>query len=280
MILIADSGATKTDWRLIDDEGNVQQARTQGFNPYYQGYEEIRDEISNNLVIQLKGLEVDHIFYYGAGCLTHDKCDIIRKALKHSFPKAEIEVNHDLFAAARSLCGQEKGIACILGTGSNSCLFDGQEIIENVPALGFILGDEGSGAHIGKTLLADYIRDNMPQELKNKMLDRFKLDREMIIDRVYNQERPSRFVAGFAKFIYDNISHPYMFGLVHKGFEDFFDTNISRYKDFQQIKVHFTGGVAFYFNTILRNVAKERDVVVGNIVENPISGLTLYHNRI
>ena len=277
MILIADSGATKTDWRVVDNEGKIKQAKTQGFNPYYQGFEEIRDEIQNKLLDQVGDAQIDQIYFYGAGCSTTENCDVIKGALKHSFPDAEIEVNHDLLAAARALCGHEEGIACILGTGSNSCLYDGRQIKSNVQALGFILGDEGSGAHLGKLLLSDYIRNNMPDELKMKIDNKFKLDRESIIDRIYNQDRPSRFAASFSKFIFDNIRNPYMYRLVYGSFTDFFECNILRYENYQSLKVHFTGGVAFYFNEILRQVASDKAVVLQNIVENPISGLTLYH---
>ena len=280
MILIADSGATKTDWRVIDHLGKIHQAKTQGFNPVYQGFEQIRDEINKNLLGQIEGLKIDRVFYYGAGCTGLENCEIINKALAFSFPEAEIEINDDLLAAARSLCDHEKGIACILGTGSNSCLYDGKSIIDHIPPLGYILGDEGSGAYLGKILLRDFIRGSMPNKLRSKMKDKFNLDKAAIIDKVYNQDRPSRFVAGFAKFIFDNIRDPYAHQLVYNGFRDFFNSSILRYSDHQKIKVHFSGGIAFNFNNILRQVAEENGVTVGNIAENPIAGLTLYHKEV
>ena len=210
MILIADSGSTKTDWRIIDSKGEINQAKTQGFNPYYQKYEEIRDEINTRLLEQVQSSDIREIYYYGAGCSSQSNCNIVSQALKFSFPDAQIEVTHDLLAAARSLCGHERGIACILGTGSNSCVFDGEKIIDNIPSLGYVIADAGGGTFLGKKLIADYLRNEMPAELEKKMDKRFDLNKNKILDKVYNQEKPGRFIASFTKFMFDNIRENYM----------------------------------------------------------------------
>jgi N-acetylglucosamine kinase-like BadF-type ATPase len=277
MILIAESGATKTDWRILDDQGGIKQAISEGLNPYQQSFESIRDKIKTEILPQVDEEDISRIYFYGAGCATEEGRNVISKALKDSFALAEIEVNTDILAAARGLCGHEEGIACILGTGSNSCFYNGREIVENVPPLGFIIADEGSGAYMGKTLIADFLRKDMPEELREKFMERYNLDRTKILDKVYNQERAGKYLAGFTKFIYDNIKESYMHKLVYESFNEFFTRNILKYDNYQNYKVHFTGGVAFYFNEILRKVASDQGVLLQKITENPIAGLTLYH---
>jgi len=277
MILIAESGATKTDWRLLDNQGGIKQVISEGLNPYQQSFESIRKKIKTEVLPKVKKEDISNIYFYGAGCATEEGRNVIEESLKFSFAEAMIEVNTDMLAAARGLCGHEEGIACILGTGSNSCLYNGHEIVENVPPLGFIIADEGSGAHLGKTLLADYLRKDMPEELREKFNERYNLDRTKILDKVYNQDRGGKFLAEFTKFIYDNINESYMHKLVYTGFMEFFVRNILKYDNYQNYKVHFTGGVAYYFNEILREVASDKGVLLQKITENPIAGLTLYH---
>jgi len=276
MILIAESGATKTDWRLLDDQGGIRQAISEGLNPYQQSFESISEKIKIEVRPQV-GEDISNIYFYGAGCATDEGRNLITNALKGSFTEAEIEVNTDMLAAARGLCGHEEGIACILGTGSNSCFYNGKEIVENVPPLGFIIADEGSGAYLGKTLLADFLRKDMPEELREKFIKRYNLDRTKILDKVYNQDKGGKYLAEFTKFIYDNINESYMHQLVYEGFKEFFSRNVLKYENYKNYKVHFTGGVAFYFNEILREVASDQGVLLQKITENPIAGLTLYH---
>lgn len=278
MILIADSGASKTDWRLIDKDGKVSQAKTEGLSPTYQGLEEIRKVISNELVPQINS-EIKEVYFYGAGCSTENAIKTIRGAIEYAYPDAIIEVNHDLLAAARASCNRNPGITCILGTGSNSCLYDGEKIIDNVASLGFILGDEGSGSYMGKKLISDFMRQDMPEELSGRMAKRYSLTREEIIECVYKKPRPGFYLAGFTKFIFDNLKDPYMYNLVYHSFKDFFDTNILKYDNFNKYKVHFVGSVAFYFSDILRQVANDHGLIVKNILESPIAGLTLFHKE-
>jgi len=278
MILIADSGASKTDWRIIDGSGKIEQAQTIGFNPYYQPIEQFDQEVREVLVPQVNQ-PIDKIFYYGTGCSSDKNRKLIRNVLEVFYPEAHIEIWHDLLAAARALCGTEEGIACILGTGSNSCYYDGTKIVDNVTSLGYLLGDEGSGAYLGKRIIADYLRKDLPEKLWDQFKKRFPFDRDEILDRVYTQEMPSRFLGSFSHFIFQHLSEPYCYKLVYDSFGEFFEKNVMKYNRYQALKVHFTGSVAFYFSDILRQVANDKGITVKNILENPIAGLTLFHKK-
>ena len=277
MILIADSGATKIDWRIIDDEGKIKQTRTPGFSPYLTDPKSLIKDVEKSVVPEIpKGATVSEVFFYGTGCIG-DNVSRVRNILAIPLPEAKISVNNDVLAAARALCGHEAGIACILGTGSNSCLYDGEKIIRNIPGLGFALGDEGSGAYLGKTLLADLLRGSCPAKITERLQKRFDLSMEEVLRRVYRAESPSQYLAGFARFIQQNIKEPYLYQLVYKAFNKFIEKSILQYEDHAQLKVHFTGSVAFYFGNILRQVANDKGIVVQHILENPIAGLTLFH---
>jgi len=278
MILIADSGASKTDWRIIDENGTVDQARTSGLNPFYMDREAIKLEIEASLKPMITN-EINHIYFYGAGCSTEHNCKVITDTLSSLFPEASISVDHDLLGAARALCNREAGIACILGTGANSCLYDGNNITDNIPSLGYILGDEGSGSHMGKTLLADFVRDEIPTHLKDALISQFNITREMILENVYQNPNPIQFLAGFAKFICSNLKETYIYNLVYSSIEEFFEKNIYKYPNYKAHKVHFCGAVAFHLNSVIRKIATDKDITVGNIIESPIAGLTVYHNK-
>ncbi|WP_192822983.1 N-acetylglucosamine kinase [Rufibacter sp. LB8] len=279
MILIADSGSTKTSWRQIETEGIMGQADTIGFNPYYQNTDQIAQTLRENLLPQLNGFRPHEIYFYGAGCSAKEKKDIVAQALSQLFPGSDIHVHHDLEAAAHALCGHEAGIACILGTGSNSCLYDGEKIVENLPNLGFILGDEGSGGYMGKRIVQAYLNLELPQDLHQAFVDRYQTDRDEIIDNVYSKPYPNRYMAGFAKFLYDNRTHPFIYQMIYRCLADFFEKNIIRYPDYQNKETHFVGSIAFHFSDILRTVARQYNVRLGTILENPIAGLSQYHQQ-
>lgn len=278
MILIADSGASKTDWRILNREQVIEQAHSIGYNPYYQPIGQFDQEVREVLVPQIKH-PIKKIFYYGTGCSSDKNRTNIRTVLSRYFAHAHIEVWHDLLAAARSLCGEEKGIACILGTGSNSCYYDGSQIVDNVTSLGYVLGDEGSGAYMGKRILADYLRKEMPEKLWDQFKKRFPMKYGEILDRVYSQEMPSRFLGGFSHFIFQHLKEPYCYQLVYDGFSQFIEKNVMKYNDYKNLKVHFVGSVAFYFSDILRQVAHDKGITLKNILESPIAGLALYHQK-
>lgn len=281
MILIADSGSTKTDWRLID--GNTKhQFSTQGLNPYFLNSETIVNILQTELLIhpQMNRTGIAEIHFYGAGCATDSKKEIIRTALYELFPKAAINVDTDLLGASRALCGAEPGIAAILGTGSNTCYYDGLKIAENRASLGYALGDEGSGAHIGKTFIQAYLNREMPQHLADRFYERFKLSTADILDAVYKKPMPNRFLASFSKFIYQNLKEQYITDLVINCFEQFFDKHICKYNKYKELKLSCVGSVGFYYSNILRAVATKKGVAIDKIVETPIAGLTLYHTNL
>lgn len=278
MKLIADSGSTKTDWRTVAPDGTIGQARTIGFNPYYQDSATIATELLTNLKPQVAGT-ITEIYFYGAGVTGPEKAEVIAAALRAVFPEAAtIDVQSDLLGAARALCGRSAGIACILGTGSNTCLADGGEIVQQVPTLGFWLGDEGSGSYLGRTFVPRYLRGELPDDLRDRFAKRFPdCTRENVLERAYRQEYPNRYFAGFSKFLFDHRRHPYVYRFLYDAFALFFETYVCRYPDYPNRAVHFTGSVAFYYADFLRQVANDRGITLGYILETPIAGLALYH---
>jgi len=278
MIIVADSGGSKIDWRFLKTDRTIAQANSPGFNPYYQPIDHLKKIIKESLLPQINE-PVTKIFYYGTGVSSEKNQQLIQLAFVEHFGAAKIEIGWDLLAAARALCGQEAGIACILGTGSNSCQYDGKEIVENVANLGWILADEGSGSYLGKQIVFDYFRKNMPETLAGQFHARFPWTREEVLEKVYQQEKPSAFLASFAKFIFQHLKEPYCYKLVYKSFSDFYENNVMKYPDYKNLKVHFTGSIAFYFSDVLRQVANDKGITVKNILEGPIAGLTLYHQK-
>ncbi|MCD8079333.1 MAG: ATPase, partial [Bacteroides sp.] len=270
MRLIADSGSTKTDWCLLQNGNPVRRIYTKGTNPFFQSEEEISQEIATALLPQLQTDKCSAVYFYGAGCGFPDKIEMVRRAIaSHLQIKDTIEVSTDMLAAARGLCGHEAGIACILGTGSNSCFYDGEKITDNVSPLGYILGDEGSGAVLGKLLVGDLLKNQMTPELKEKFLTSYNLTPAEIIDRVYRQPFPNRFLASLSPFLLENISEPTVRDLVARSFRSFLVRNVMQY-DYRNHKVHFIGSVAYHYQELLKEVAQELDIQVGNIIQSPI----------
>ncbi len=278
MIIIADSGGSKIDWRLLKKNGQIEQAHSAGFNPYYQPIDDLHNSIKQVLLPVVEE-NVTKVFFYGAGVSSEKNQDTIKAAFADFFPGAYTEVGWDLLAAARALCGTEPGIACIMGTGSNSCLYDGEKITGNVANLGWILADEGSGANIGRKFLVDYLRNKQPETLAAQFHNRFPLTREEFLEKVYQQERPSAFLASFTRFIFQHLKDPYCYQLIYNSFAEFYEEVVMRYENYPQYPVHFTGSIAFYFSDILRQVAADKGVTVKNIMEGPIAGLTLFHKK-
>ena len=278
MILIADSGSTKTSWCVAENGNPLQQLQTSGINPYFQSAEEIRARLNEELFPQLviDKNEIHAVYFYGAGC-TFDKVEVVKGVIENLMNTAVVEVNTDLLAAARGVCGRQAGIACILGTGSNSCFYDGRKIVQNVSPLGYILGDEGSGAVLGKLLIGDLLKGMMTEELKDKFLQQYNLTPALIIDRVYRQPFPNRFLAGFAPFLAENLHEPMIYKLVLNSFKSFFTRNVMQY-DHKFLQVHFTGSIAFYFMPILSEAATLTGIRMGYIKESPLQGLVAFHS--
>lgn len=277
MKLIADSGSTRTTWLVSDCSLHVQELQTSGINPFYQTEDEIRELVLHSLVPFLKDTDrLDELFFYGAGCAFDDKKRMVANALKSGFPKASIAVESDLLGAARGLFNHESGIACILGTGSNSCEYNGKEIVKNVSPLGFILGDEGSGAVLGKLFIGDCLKNQLPEWLREKFLDEYELTPAMILDRVYKQPFPNRFLASFTPFLSAHIEEPSLFNLVYDAFDSFIVRNIKQY-DSPELPIGFIGSIAWHFKDVLEIVASEHQLEIATIQQNPIEGLAAFH---
>ena len=276
MILIADSGSTKTHWCIADNSTAIKHIYTKGINPFYQSEEEIRLEIQQYLIPKIDVFSINQIYFYGAGCSFPEKKLLVHNALGYFFKDTMVEVQSDLLAAARSLFGKEEGIACILGTGSNSCFYNGTEIIDNVSPLGFILGDEGSGAVLGKTLVADCLKNQLPAELKTKFLTQYNITAAEILENVYKKPFPNRFLATYSKFLYENIDNPAIHQIVYNSFSAFVKRNLLQYK-VESTNVRCIGSVGYYFKDILMEVAKEYNITIDQVMQSPMEGLLVYH---
>lgn len=274
MILIADSGSTKTDWCL--DNGTT--IHTQGINPFHQSADIIQHILTNELLPQLpEEVRIHEIHFYGAGC-TPEKSAILQAILHTLFPQATVTVNSDLLGAARALCGHQKGIACILGTGSNSCYYNGEQIIQNISPLGYILGDEGSGAVLGKRLVGDCLKNQLPPEICKAFLEAFALTPATIIEKVYRQPQANRFLASLTPFLSTHREVPQIHNLLVSSFMDFFQRNVIQYPH-QNTPVHFVGSIAWYFKEEVKEAAKAFGLQIGNFIQSPIKELRKYHQN-
>lgn len=271
--LIADSGSTHCDWILTGEEIAYQ---TKGINPFYQTEDEIIEIIANYLLNIDDLQDIAAVHFYGAGCSFPEKKGILRSALSKCLPETDIEVESDLLAAARGLCGKESGIACILGTGSNSCFYDGEKITANVPSLGFILGDEGSGAALGKSLISNILKKMLSENIINKFEEKYPISTAEIIENVYRRPFANRYLAGFCEFLLENQDEPEVDALILNEFQSFFDRNIAKY-DFRNFSVNFVGSVAFHFSRQLRQVAGYNEFRIEKIVQSPMEGLVEFH---
>ncbi len=275
MLLIADSGSTKTQWEIIVN-GNTSSVFTTGTNPFYQTSEDIIKILHAELLPQLKSLP-DKIFFYGAGISQPDKQQIVKNALQTVFPNAESEVEHDLLAAARATCGKTFGITCIIGTGSNTCLYDGSNIVDNVPNLGFILGDEGSGGYFGRKLLQAYFYREMPADLKKALEAKHDMQRDHVLNAVHGTNMPNQVVASYAGFLTDNNAHPYICNMLQDGFHEFLERHVLKYEGHQTLPIHFIGSIACLNQTVLFEVMEKLKLKRGITLKSPMEGLMQYH---
>ncbi len=277
MILLADSGSTKTDWGLIENGKLTKKIRTAGMNPFQMSEDEIRNEIKEHLVPELPGTQVDEVHFYGAGC-TKEKQPVVERALRANLTiNGECEVASDMLGAARGICGHKPGIACILGTGSNSCSYDGKYLLKNVSPLGFILGDEGSGAVLGKLLVGDVLKNQMPETIRERFFEKFKLTPAEIIDRVYRQPKPNTFLASFVPFLEENIGEPHIYNLVKESFRSFLRRNVMQYDGWQTLPIGFNGSIAVFYKEPLMEALEEEGMHLGRIIQAPMEALAEYH---
>jgi len=275
-ILIADSGATKTEWCLWVD-GQTETYSTEGLNPYYHTTETIRDVLKTHLVGEVDENNIKEIHFYGAGCDSEDKNQIVHRAIKACFNDADINVYHDLLGAARACFFRKPGIACILGTGSNSCLYDGEKIIEHIPSLAFILGDEGSAGYFGKKLINSYFRFEIPDELKEDLEENYNMSLDYITWGLYDNPQKSRFVASYGAFLGKHKDHPFIRKMLHEGFENFITRIIMKYTDAKKYEVRFIGSVAFAHQEMIKQILNENDMKPGLFVQKPMQRLVEFH---
>ena len=277
MILLADSGSTKTDWGLVENGKLVKRLRTSGMNPYQMSEEAITEEIKTHLVPELPGTVLDEVHFYGAGC-TKEKQPIVERALRANLTiNGECEVASDMLGAARGICGHKPGIACILGTGSNSCSYDGKNLVKNVSPLGFILGDEGSGAVLGKLLVGDVLKNQMPEAITKRFFEKYKLTSAEIIDRVYRQPKPNTFLASFVPFLEENIDEPKIYNLVKESFRSFLRRNVMQYDGWQTLPIGFNGSIAKIYKKPLLEALEEEGMHLGRIIQAPMEAMVEYH---
>ena len=280
MKLVVDSGSTKTDWGFFNTAYDLRSVKTQGINPCHQSVEAISTIIKSELLPNTSGIDlntVNEVYYYGAGCATESICVQMAGILKEFFPNAEIAVDSDMLGAARALCGRSEGVACVLGTGSNSCMYNGKEIVDQVPSLGYILGDEGSSAAIGRRLIGDCLKRQLPEAVCNEFMERYQLTKEIIIENVYRQPLPNRYIAGFAPFVYEKRAVPEVHKLIIQCFSEFFTRNVISYHK-PWMPVHFVGSLADNFADELKETAEALGMTIGKIETSPMRGLIDYHS--
>lgn len=278
MKIIADGGSTKTNWCLVSKEGKKIYFNTEGYNPYFISTEGIIASLHNNLPDNLELDQITEVNYYGAGCSNEDKREIVQQAMQAVFTKAHVFIGHDLLAAARALLGNNRGFAAILGTGTNSCIYDGTGIETCIDSLAYFLGDEGSGSYIGKRVLRDYFRGYMPAGLADSFWDTYQLTVEDVLDRLYNQPHPNRFLAQFSKFLYDNNNYlPYTRDVVCEGFDAFFKNLVIHYPNYKDYTFNCIGSVGYNFRDVLEEVATKYGMATGKIIRSPIDDLVFFH---
>ena len=274
--LIADSGSTKAEWCLLDGK-RKRTFYTQGISPYFLNGEQIEGVVKSELQTKLKGIEPDEIFYYGTGCGNPNNVKIVKKVLQKVFTHAVISVTHDLMGAAKALCGNQKGVACILGTGSNSCYYNGKKIVKNSPGLGFILGDEGSGAYLGKKVVQYYLYNTYDPDLMDRFNAKYNTNAVEILEAVYKKSLPNRYLAGFAIFLAENRGHFMIENIIEDGFNDFFFNHVYKYRESWTLPIHFVGSIAYGFRDVLKDLCSSYELQLGSVIKNPMDGLIKFH---
>ena len=280
MILIADSGSTKTAWCLISGNQRVKDITTKGINPFYQTEVEIEAELKNTLCQEIGGEnKINSVYFYGAGCADSQINNKLAKTLQQVLKSDKAEVSSDMLGAARGIFKHQKGIACIMGTGSNSAYYAGNEIVKSIPAGGFIIGDEGSGAVLGKTLIADYIKNQMPENILAEFKKFYNGTYLDVVNHVYKQPFPNRWLANFTKFMYEKREDDYIHNMIVNSFTLFFNRNIKQFDSWKDMEVGFVGSIAYYFEKELKEAAQKCEITVSEIYQNPIEGLIEYHSK-
>jgi len=277
MYFIVESGSTKSDWVLVDSKNNQSFYSTMGFNPYFHSSDLIENELKKHVDMLAVADDVCGIYFYGAGCSSDEMNKIVQIGLKRIFKNAEVVVDHDLLACAYATYTGNPGISCIIGTGSNSCLFDGEQLTEVVPALGYILGDEGSGSYFGKQLLSNFLYHKFPAHVEADFIQTYKLDKDQIVNHVYREPNANVYIASFMPFIAKHKSEPFFSEMMYQGFKKFMEVHVCCYDNYQNTEVHFVGSLSKIFDSELNKAAGELGVTVTSIIQKPVTGLVNYH---
>lgn len=277
VILIADSGSTKTDWYLADNGSVLKTLKTSGLNPYFLESQQVYDILKKEFNGSLSWDKLQHIWFYGSGCSSSEKKAVIGHALRDLFPDVDITVEHDLLGAARALFGNEKGIAGILGTGSNSCLYDGNNVIDTIFSMGYVFGDEGSGAYMGKKYLTRHLKNNVPAELYDAFQNKYPYTPEDILNNVYKKPFPSRFLASFTLFLKEHIDHPFVADMVIECFDDFFREQVMVYKGYTELPFSCVGSVGYHFRDQLKVAAEINNISISSVLAAPMESLLDFH---
>jgi glucosamine kinase len=277
MELIADSGSTKTVWALIEQGKLIKTIQTAGLNPYFHTSDSIELVIKNELTPFLDANSISAIHFYGAGCSTEKNNNLLKEIMRGTFTTSGINIYHDILGAARALFGKEPGIAGILGTGCNSCFYDGKDIISAVPSLGYLFGDEGAGSYLGKRFMEKQLKNQLPAEIQQAFDERYKISLEDVLNALYNQPFPNRFLASFSEFIEPLQHHPFIREMIKASFNTFFNEHILKYENCRLVPVSFVGSVAYFYKEILMESTQEHNINVGSIVRSPLEGLIRFH---
>lgn len=277
MKIIADSSSTRTEWVIADGDQVVEHAFTTGMNPFFQSRRELSHCIRLELPEAFFRRRWDHVYYYGAGCANREKNKIMESSLVAQF-RTTVTVESDLLGAARGLLVHNSGLACILGTGSNSCMYNGHEIVESIPSLGYILGDEGSGAYMGKQLVADILKDIAPTDVIRAFYERHMMTSNMLMDEVYSNPMPQRALAKYATFLAEHLDNAYVYQLVYNAFMRFFTRNVAAY-DYRNVPVSFVGSTAVLFSSVLERAASDFGISIERIIQYSMPGLVKFHAK-
>ncbi|WP_316791100.1 N-acetylglucosamine kinase [Pedobacter frigoris] len=275
MILVADSGSSKTDWMGYSPNEQINFS-TQGINPYFLNAHDIFKLFSKKKEIAEYADKVKEIYFFGAGCSSPDKIEVISNGISSFFTKAYVSVEHDLLGSAYATCGDKEGLTCILGTGSNISYYDGKDVHNGVHGLGYVLGDEGAGTYFGRKMITTYLYGKMPADLSKEFASTYQVDKETVITNVYQKSFPNTYLASISRFMAGHRDHPWIIDILREGFQEFVDTNIKDYKNYKNLDCHFVGSIAFYYQDILREICLENDVKLGKIYQKPIEGIYNY----
>lgn len=275
MILVADSGSSKTDWMAYSPE-KTYSFNTQGINPYFANAQDVFRILSKHKEMAAIADQVKEVYFFGAGCLNPDKHEIVSNGLSSFFKNAFISVDHDLMGSAYATCGDKKGLACILGTGSNIAYYDGETVYSGNHGLGYILGDEGSGTYFGKKMLISYLHKTMPADLRDAFNEEFKITKDIVVENIYQKPFPNSYLATFSRFMIHHKQHPFIQKTLKDGFQEFIDTNVKDYKNYKTLECNFVGSISYYYQDELRAVFAENNLKIGKTLQKPIEGIFEY----